>query len=308
MCQEVRDNSMAAEFKFGASNLDKKDLFGKSDGFLRISKPADAAMTSWQPVHQTEVIKKSLNPIWNPFSVPMSKLNGGNVNLPLLWQVYDWNPTGKEDFIGEFRASFADVAKATQFELINAAKQGKRGYKNSGVLMVLKALAVRQYSFVEYIQGGTQINLMVAVDFTASNGNPKDANSLHFRARGGDTEYAQAIRAVGGIVGAYDHDQMFPAYGFGAKIPPNNAISHCFPLSFKPSPEVAGIDGILSAYYEALSKVTLHGPTNFSEFLDVASQIATQYHSTGGRQFLILLVITDGEITDMDRTVERIVK
>jgi hypothetical protein len=108
--------------------------------------------------------------------------------------VYDWNISGKEDFIGEFRASFAEVAAATTFDLVNAKKTGKRGYKNSGTFMVLKALAVKvkkkeknlfflmffefsfvcqAYSFVEYIQGGTQINLMVAIDFTASNGNPK---------------------------------------------------------------------------------------------------------------------------------------
>jgi hypothetical protein len=62
--QEVRDMSMNAEFKFSCSNLDKKDLFGKSDGFLRISKPTDLTCTQYQAVHQTEVIKNSLNPIW----------------------------------------------------------------------------------------------------------------------------------------------------------------------------------------------------------------------------------------------------
>ena len=28
---------------------------------------------------------------------------------------------------------------------------------------------------------------------------------------------------------------MFPALGFGAKIPPNNEISHEFPLNFTPT-------------------------------------------------------------------------
>lgn len=51
----------------------------------------------------------------------------------------------------------------------------------------------------------------------------------------------------------------------------------------------------------------LHGPTNFAEFLGVAQAIAQQYDGTGGRQFLVLLIVTDGEITDMDRTIERIV-
>ena len=55
--QEIRDSSTTAEIKFSAQNLDKKDLFGKSDGFIRISKPNDAGLTSWTTVHQTEVIK-----------------------------------------------------------------------------------------------------------------------------------------------------------------------------------------------------------------------------------------------------------
>ncbi len=47
----------------------------------------------------------------------------------------------------------------------------------------------------------------------------------------------------------YDHDKMFPCYGFGAGLPPNNVTSHCFPLNGQPhSPEVAGVQGILEAY------------------------------------------------------------
>lgn len=47
----------------------------------------------------------------------------------------------------------------------------------------------------------------------------------------------------------YDRDKMFPTYGFGAVLPPNNTVSHCFPLNGSPhNPEVAGVQGILQAY------------------------------------------------------------
>lgn len=47
----------------------------------------------------------------------------------------------------------------------------------------------------------------------------------------------------------YDHDKMFPCYGFGAGLPPNNVTSHCFPLNGNAhNPEVAGVQGILQAY------------------------------------------------------------
>ena len=36
-------------------------------------------------------------------------------------------------------------------------------------------------SFLDFIRGGTEVNFTVAVDFTASNGNPNDQRSLHYR-------------------------------------------------------------------------------------------------------------------------------
>lgn len=42
--------------------------------------------------------------------------------------------------------------------------------------------------------------------------------------------YAMALKAVGDIIQDYDSDKLFPAYGFGAKLPPDGKISHAFPL------------------------------------------------------------------------------
>lgn len=37
----------------------------------------------------------------------------------------------------------------------------------------------RRNSFLEYIFGGCELNLAVAIDYTLSNGDPKDRDSLH---------------------------------------------------------------------------------------------------------------------------------
>lgn len=42
--------------------------------------------------------------------------------------------------------------------------------------------------------------------------------------------YAMALKAVGEIIQDYDSDKMFPALGFGAKLPPDGRVSHEFPL------------------------------------------------------------------------------
>lgn len=42
--------------------------------------------------------------------------------------------------------------------------------------------------------------------------------------------YAMALKAVGEIIQDYDSDKMFPALGFGAKLPPDGRVSHEFAL------------------------------------------------------------------------------
>lgn len=74
----------------------------------------------------------------------------------------------------------------------------------------------------------------MAFDFTGSNGDPRDPRSLHHVT--GDpnrpNQYVTALRSVGQVCQDYDTDKMFPALGFGARLPPNWNVSHEFPLNF----------------------------------------------------------------------------
>ena len=66
------------------------------------------------------------------------------------------------------------------------------------------------------MQGGTQLNFTVAVDFTASNGPPADSRSLHYRdPRGADNQYMTAIRAVGSIIQDYDSGEIYRPWAYG---------------------------------------------------------------------------------------------
>ena len=61
----------------------------------------------------------------------------------------------------------------------------------------------------------TELNFIVAVDFTASNGNPSDSNSLYYNdPTGAPNQYITAIQPVGNIIQDYDSDKLFPALGF----------------------------------------------------------------------------------------------
>lgn len=64
----------------------------------------------------------------------------------------------------------------------------------------------------------------------SSSGNPSQSTSLHYMSPYQLNAYALALTAVGEIIQHYDSDKMFPALGFGAKLPPDGRVSHEFPL------------------------------------------------------------------------------
>jgi hypothetical protein len=76
---------------------------------------------------------------------------------------------------------------------------------------------IKKYNFLDYLRGGIEISMMVSIDFTGSNGNPKNPKSLHYNAPGYVNEYESAIRSIGDILMYYDSDKKFPTFGFGKK-------------------------------------------------------------------------------------------
>uniref|UniRef100_A0A668AJL6 Copine 3 n=1 Tax=Myripristis murdjan TaxID=586833 RepID=A0A668AJL6_9TELE len=176
-------------------------------------------------------------------------------------------------------------------------------------LAIITDCVVKEYSFLDYIMGGCQLNFTVAVDFTGSNGDPRSPQSLHYISPQGVNEYLTAIWSVGNVIQDYDSDKMFPAFGFGAQIPPTWQVSHEFPLNFNPAnPFCAGIEGVVEAYRVCLPQVKLYGPTNFSPIINHVACFAKQaLQQTTASQYYVLLIITDGVITDMDDTRNAIV-
>lgn len=95
--------------------------------------------------------------------------------------------------------------------------------------------------------------------------------------------------------------------GFGAKIPPNFKISHQFALNGNPdNPYCSDVDEILKHYWEQLNTVQLSGPTFFSPIINSVISIAKDFQD--GNHYYVLLIITDGIISDIQRTKQAIVK
>ncbi|KOM52906.1 hypothetical protein LR48_Vigan09g156500 [Vigna angularis] len=147
-------------------------------------------------------------------------------------------------------------------------------------------------------------------NFTASNGNPQLSDSLHYiDPHGRLNSYQKAIMEVGEVIQFYDSDRRFPTWGFGGKMP-GGTVSHCFNLNGSSGgSEVVGVEGIMDAYGSALRSVTLSGPTLFGPVINTAAQIAGQsLTSHNNTMYYVLLIITDGVVTDFQETINALVK
>ncbi|XP_014194327.1 copine-9 isoform X2 [Haplochromis burtoni] len=307
--EELSNCRDIATMQFCANKLDKKDFFGKSDPFLVFYRSNEDG--TFTICHKTEVIKNNLNPVWQSFTIPVRALCNGDYDRTVKVDVYDWDRDGSHDFIGEFTTSYRELSRGQSqfnvYEVLNPKKKGKKKkYINSGTVTLLSFKVESEYTFVDFIRGGTQLNFTVAIDFTASNGNPSQPTSLHYMSPYQMNAYAMALKAVGEIIQDYDSDKLFPAYGFGAKLPPDGKISHAFPLNFNSeNPNCVGIEGVLEAYFQSLRTVQLYGPTNFAPVINQVARSAAEV--TDGSQYFVLLMITDGVISDMAQTKEAVV-
>ncbi|XP_064406207.1 copine-9-like isoform X1 [Halichondria panicea] len=309
--EEVQDSKFNIEMHLTATKLDKKDFFGKSDPFFEIAKSQEGG--TFTEVYRSEPKLKTLDPIWPSFSMSIQRLCSGDWDRVIKFTVWDWNKSGDHDYIGSCTATLREICperggQVYNLAVMNEEKKKKKKYTSSGTLNFKVVRATPEYSFMDFVRGGCQINMQMAVDFTASNGNPQESSSLHYNNPYSDNEYVQAIKSVASVLAPYDSDQLIPAFGFGGRLPPNGDVSHCFPLNSNfQKPEVYGVQGILDAYHYTLSQVQLYGPTNFSTFLDKIIESCQDSITQDSQSYNILLVITDGEISDMSRTTDRIV-
>ncbi|MCL7025016.1 hypothetical protein MKW94_028462, partial [Papaver nudicaule] len=118
--------------------------------------------------------------------------------------------------------------------------------------------------------------------------------------------FYKAIFEVGEVIQFYDSDKCFPAWGFGGR-PSNDVVSHCFNLNGSSSEEVEGVSGIMSAYSSALQNYSLHGPTLFGKVINRAAQIAAESLHNQTKYF-VLLILTDGVVTDLQETIDSLVR
>ena len=292
-------------------------------------------------IYRSKDIHNDLNPQWDEVTLQLSTLCGGNLDCPLEFTVFDHESSRKHVLMGRLETTvnaLVDPGKKNQSMTLksknkNAGTLVIQKAELSGVEQVTQAVqnmsvssapapapapapnsssafvpsvppaAASRSTFVDYISGGCELNVVVAIDFTGSNGDPRKPGTLHHIDPNSRNQYEQAIAAIVSILLKYDSDQKIPVLGFGAKY--GGVVRHCFQCG--PEPEAQGLQGVLDAYNATFkSGLIMSKPTVFTEVLETAANHANSAQAAaaakGQQAYTVLLIVTDGAVSDVNAT------
>jgi hypothetical protein len=80
----------------------------------------------------------------------------------------------------------------------------------------------------------------------------------------------------------------------------------CFNINFQNNPEILTIDNVIKVYHNCLDKLTFAGPTYFSPIIrNVINKVKEKKNDL---EYNILMILTDGNIDDLQNSIDAIVE
>jgi len=146
-------------------------------------------------------------------------------------------------------------------------------------------------------------NLIIGVDFTKSNEwtgkRTFGGKCLHAIGSGEMNPYQRVMDVLCRTLEPFDDDHLIPVFGFGDVTTSDKSV---FPF-FQDGHPCNGCIEVLQRYSEIAPCAQLSGPTSFAPLIDKAIEIVS---ST--RQYHILVIIADGQVSSIKPTADAIVR
>ncbi|CAL5971319.1 Copine_I [Hexamita inflata] len=138
--------------------------------------------------------------------------------------------------------------------------------------------------------------LILGYDFSASNrwtGEKTYHCNMHDIQQLSETPYEKITRLMIPLVQQFDEDGNIPCYVFGDTLTKNSKVRPLIQTSSDPF--ITGMDNVLFAYRQNAPFIQQSGPTTLAPLIREAIRMCQQT-----KEYHILIVMTDGDITEPD--------
>ena len=164
---------------------------------------------------------------------------------------------------------------------------------------------------VDYLLGGHEICLTLAIDFTVSNGDYTLPSSYHHLSPSNENSYMECIRSAINFSQKFSNNSLSSlpviAYGFGAAPEHLGQASYCFALNQKErDPTIHSPDAVLAHYTNAVKTMDASGPASLRHVIHKClHDVMAQERYTPYR---FCCVLTAGSVCDLSEVSELLVE
>ncbi|OMJ77078.1 hypothetical protein SteCoe_23392 [Stentor coeruleus] len=275
--QVINQDVQKLHFQFSANRLAAMDNNGKSDPYLIIKSKGKKS----SEIHRTEVVKKSLDPVWGRFILSSSRLFKDNPERRLIIECWDWDALRRDDLIGTAEVGIDELLLPIfEFSL----------YTKGVFSGVIKSQCTTIPSFAEYCHSGLELNFNYAIDFS------KTKSDIHnFNGKPGT--YIHALSTLAPKIEEYDHDKIFFGYGFGG-FRPNQTNEWFYLTEDLKTIEIDGYQNIIVNYTETIKIITPCNDIILSPLIERIREVSIS--KPGDNEYNVLMIFTHGKILDID--------
>lgn len=137
--------------------------------FYRLSRFKGPEPNAFLPVYQSECCKGSKGVIkWKSLTIGAASLFRDDKSKPIQIELLEYIGSGDHKVLETHQFRFADLADNYKWKF------------SLGTILFKDVILITRASFLDYLFGGIEISMAVAIDFTGSNRDPRDPKSLHY--------------------------------------------------------------------------------------------------------------------------------
>lgn len=305
--REISEAREIVALRFSAQEMPAVDGLDKNDPYFNIERLEEDGVT-WDTIYKSEVMMDCENPTWSLVRLPVPQLCHGDIFNQIRVTLWDWNKFADDNSLGFVETTVRNLVHGSEhgIPVLPVYREQKKMFrsnkqKKAGILKVLKAQIIQIPSLLEFVSGGCEIDLTIAVDCSLANGEHTDETGLHFRSNLWLNDYQAAIHKVGVIMESYSKHKHFKIWGFGADI--NGENVPVFPLSDGVG---LGANGLLDLYETFFGEAITHDPLEQSAIKPVIEKAMFEAieQSHVRHCYGVLCILTAGEVADIQETID----
>ena len=301
------------EFRISAKGLQTVDsVLSTTDPYYMLERWSEEE-EEWYAVWKSEVVFHDHNPAGGAATLSLLAVCGGNLAEDLRVTFWESHRNIQDEFLGYAKTSVRDLVETPEDGKRLPIKNWKKVFfgaarklQQIGEMQILRASLIEENTFLQYLYGGCEIKMLLAVDCGAAIDHADRNRASHFVHGKWMNHYQAVIDKIGCIMESYSRSHPFQVIGYNATADIDQTQNF-----FKMGGDILGKVGLLKTYDKYFLRGNRFMDRSHDSYLAplITETIFESIQATKLQHcYSVLFVLTSGHVTDLQETVDALLR